>query len=251
MSLQEFAHILKEIEPYTKTIYLHVKGEPLLHPELDSFLSLADQKSFRVNITTNAMLLSKNIELLNRHFSVKKLNISLHAEYPSIDYYEQIWNAVYKLRSDIIIVYRLWTLNGKTLDKKSTQIVERLSDFYHLSPKVVEKLKLDSNIKISSTIYVDKDQKFIWPKESTYKSCGYCMALKTQIAILVDGTVVPCCLDSNGIINLGNIYHQSFASILSSSRLQRLKSSFQNHNPSEKLCQSCTFKERFRKENKK
>ena len=72
------------------------------------------------------------------------------------------------------------------------------------------------------------------------------MALKTHIAILVDGTIVPCCLDSNGIINLGNIYKESFSSILASPRLNTLKESFQTHYPSEELCQSCTYKERFK-----
>ena len=151
-----------------------------------------------------------------------------------------------KLRKDIIIILRIWTLKENKLDEKSTKLVERLKEFYNLSKETVEKIKKEKNIKINSTTYVDKDYEFTWPKKTSYKSCGYCMALKTQIAILVDGTVVPCCLDSNGIINLGNIYKQSFSSILSSPRLKTLKKSFQNHYPSEELCQSCTYKERFR-----
>ncbi len=129
MTIEEFTHILNEIKPYTKTIYLHVKGEPLLHPEIERFLQLADENAFRVNITTNATLLSKSIELLNHHSSGKKLNISLHAEYLDADIYEKIWNSVSLLRSDIAVIYRLWTLNGETLDKKSTKFVEKLIDF--------------------------------------------------------------------------------------------------------------------------
>lgn len=248
---QEFLHILKEITPYTSTIYLHVKGEPLLHSNLDELLSLTDLFSVRVNITTNGILLPHQLETINKHASVKKINISLHAEYKNSDIIEKILKATTKLRRDIIVILRLWTLKEKVLDKKSLKIVERLKKFYSLSEEIVEKIKTEKNIKINSTTYVDKDYKFIWPKKTNYKSCGYCMALKTQIAILADGTVVPCCLDSKGIINLGNIYNQSFFSILTSSRLQKLKTSFQNHVPSEELCQSCTFKERFRKEKAK
>ncbi len=247
MSVAEFEHILKEIKPYTKTIYLHVKGEPLLHKELDSLLSLTDAYSFRVNITTNGIFLSKKVEMINQHPSVKKLNLSLHAEYKTNDEINKILKSTKKLRKDIVIIYRLWTLKDNKLDEKSTKIVEKLTAFYHLSPNIVEKLKSDKNIKINSTIYVDKDEEFIWPEKTMHKSYGYCMALKTQIAILVDGTVVPCCLDSRGIIDLGNIHKESFKSILSSQRLNNLKKSFQNHNPCEELCQSCTFKERFKK----
>jgi len=249
MSVQEFEHILKEIKPYTKTIYLHVKGEPLLHPKLDSLLSIADFYSFRVNITTNGVFLPKQVELINRHPSVKKINLSLHAEYQNNAVIEKILTATSELREDIVVIHRLWTLKETKLDKKSTEIVERLKAFYHLSPNVVEKIKSEKNIKINSTVYVDKDDEFIWPEKTNHKSCGYCMALKTQIAILVDGTVVPCCLDSKGIINLGNIYKDTFPSILSSKRLNLLRESFKNHNPSEELCQSCTFKERFSKKN--
>lgn len=247
IKLTEFEHILKEIKPYTKTIYLHVKGEPLLHPELDTLLTLTDNDSFRVNITTNGTLLSHKLEMINKHPSVKKLNISLHAEYKDRNIIEEILETSTKLREDIIVIFRLWTLKGKELDKKSTDTVERLKRRFDLSPEIVEKIKQEKNIKINARVFVDKEEEFTWPKKTSHKSYGYCMALKTQIAILVDGTVVPCCLDSNGVINLGNIYKESFSSILSSPRLQTLRASFQERKPSEELCQSCTFKERFKK----
>lgn len=246
MKIGEFERILKEIKPYTNTIYLHVKGEPLLHPQLDSLLTLADFYALRVNITTNGVLLPEKVDMINTHPSVKKINISLHAEYKNSDIIEKILTATTIIREDILIIYRLWTLKDTSLDEKSTKIVERLKKYYNLSPNIVEKLKCEWNVKINSTTYVDKEKEFIWPRKTNHKSCGYCMALKTQIAILVDGTIVPCCLDSNGIINLGNIYKESFSSILASPRLNTLKESFQTHYPSEELCQSCTYKERFK-----
>ena len=109
----------------------------------------------------------------------------------------------------------------------------------------MERIKKESNIKINPQIYVDKDNEFIWPTITNHKSCGYCFALKTQIAILVDGTVVPCCLDSEGIINLGNILKENMEDIIHKKRYQNLQKSFQDRNPSEELCKSCTFKERF------
>ena len=111
----------------------------------------------------------------------------------------------------------------------------------------MEKLNTESNVKITSTIYGDKDNEFEWPNDTNNNNYeGYCMALKTQIAILADGTVVPCCLDSNGKIPLGNIFEKSLEEIITSKKFQALKKSFQDRKPKEKLCLNCTYKNRFK-----
>ena len=249
MSIEEFSHILSEIRPYTDTIYLHVKGEPLLHPNLEEFLSIADSYNLKVNITTNGVLFPKKVEILSKHKCLKKINFSLHSENNIPNYLENILSNIEKLHNKPTIIYRLWTLKNGILDEKSTKIVEKLSEQYNLSTETVEKIKLENNVKISSTIYVDKDNEFIWPDiKDNNKYEGFCMALKTQIAILSDGTVVPCCLDSNGNIPLGNIYETSFEQIINGKRCIELKRSFQDRKPTEKLCLNCTYKNRFKKQ---
>lgn len=242
----EFDHILKEVSKVTNVIYLHVKGEPLLHPKLINFLKLAEKYNLTVHITTNGILFPKIAEKLKDCKALHKINFSLHCEHHLVNYEEEIFKNVDKLSPKTVVIYRLWTLQDNKLDERSTKIVEKLERYYHLSPETVQKLKTENNIKISSTIYVDKDNEFEWPQITPTKSSGYCHALKTQIAILVDGTVVPCCLDSNGMINLGNIYQETIEDIQGKERYERLKKSFQDRKPSEKLCQSCTFKNRNR-----
>ena len=244
MTEEEFEHVLEEVSKVTKVIYLHVKGEPLLHPKIIDFLKLAEKYNLKVNLTTNGTLFPKLIEKLKDCKALHKINFSLHCEQNISNYEEEIFKNVQKLSPDTVIIYRLWTLQNNKLDEKSTKIVEKLEKYYELSPETVDKLKTENNVKISSTIYVDKDNEFKWPEITNHKSCGYCHALKTQIAILADGTVVPCCLDSNGIINLGNIYKESIEEIQNKERYKKLKKSFQARKPEEKLCQSCTFKER-------
>lgn len=242
MTQDEFEHILKEVSKVTKVIYLHVKGEPLLHPKIIDFIKLAEKYNLTVNLTTNGILFPKLVDNLKDCKALHKINFSLHCEQNIPSYEENIFKNVEKLSSNTVVIYRLWTLKDNKLDEKSTKIVEKLKKYYKLSTETVEKLKKEKNIKISSTIYVDKDNEFNWPKLTNNKSCGYCYALKTQIAILSDGTVVPCCLDSDGIINLGNIYQESIEEIEKKERYQKLKKSFQDRKPSELLCQSCTFK---------
>ncbi len=247
MSLDLFETILKKIKDYTDYIYLHVQGEPLLHPNIIEMIHLAEKYNLKVNLTTNGTLINKTAKELSKCKNLKKINFSLHSENKKDNYLEEIFDQVKLFSKDTTIIYRLWTLAGKELDQKSTDIVNKMKNYYQLSPETVEKIKTESNIKISSTIYVDKDMKFDWPEITNDKSLGYCYALKTQIAILVDGTVVPCCLDSDGIINLGNIKEESIEEIISSERYQKLKKSFQDRKPSEKLCQSCTYKNRIDK----
>ena len=207
MTEEEFEHVLEEVSKVTKVIYIHVKGEPLLHPKIIDFLKLAEKYNLKVNLTTNGTLFPKLIEKLKDCKALHKINFSLHCEQNIPNYEEEIFKNVEKLSPDTVIIYRLWTLKDNKLDEKSTKIVEKLEKHYNLSPETVEKLK-------------------------------------TQIAILADGTVVPCCLDSNGIINLGNIYTESIEEIQNKERYQNLKKSFQDRKPSEKICKSCTFKEK-------
>ena len=247
MTIEEYKKILSKIKDYTNYIYLHVKGEPLLHPNIIQMIKLADKYNIKVNLTTNGTLFNKYAKELGSCKNLNKINFSLHSENKKENYLEEIFNNIKHFSPKTTIVYRLWTLENNVLDKKSTEIVNKINEYYNLSPETVEKIKNEKNIKINSTIYVDKDNYFEWPNINNHKSCGYCFALKTHIAILVDGTIVPCCLDSDGIINLGNIYDNSLEEIINSKKYQELQKSFQKRQPIELLCQSCTFKEKLNK----
>ena len=245
MTINEFKEVLEKIKDYTDYIYLHIKGEPLLHPNIIDFINLANTYNLKVNLTTNGTLFSNYSKLLSKCNNLNKINFSLHSENNMNNYLESIFDNINDLNKNTTVIYRLWTLNNNQLDKKSTIIVDKIKEYYNLSTEIVDKIKSDNNIRINPQIYVDKDNEFDWPSINNYKSNGYCYALKTQIGILVDGTVVPCCLDSNGVVNLGNIYKQNLKEIINSEKYNNLKKSFQNRKPCEELCKSCTFKERL------
>ena len=244
LSTSEFKEIVEKVKDYTDYIYLHVKGEPLTHPNIIELINIANDYNLKVNLTTNGVLFPKYAEELSKCENLSKINFSLHSENNIPNYCEKIFNSVSKLNNQTVI-YRLWTLKENELDEKSTTIVDKIINHYNLDKSFIEKVQTENNIKINSTTYVDKDNEFTWPQINDYQSNGYCYALKTQIAILSDGTVVPCCLDSNGQIELGNIFTDSLEEIISSERYQNLKKSFQDRKPCEELCKSCTFKERF------
>ena len=244
MTLEEFEIILNKIKGFTDYIYLHVKGEPLVHKDVIEFINKAKEYNLKVNLTTNGILFNKYAKELGKCKNLNKINFSLHCEHNKENYLEDIFDNI-KYLSNTTVIYRLWTLKNNDLDEKSTKIVDKIKSYYNLSTETVNKIKNENNIKISSKIYVDKDNEFIWPEITNHKSCGYCYGLNTHIAILVDGTVVPCCLDSNGVINLGNIYKDNLEDIINSDRYQNLLKSFRDRKPCEELCKSCVFKERF------
>ena len=78
MNIESFQKIISKMENYTDYIYLHIKGEPLMHPNLKEFLELCSNKFF-VNITTNATLLKANKELLI-DANIRQISISLHSD---------------------------------------------------------------------------------------------------------------------------------------------------------------------------
>lgn len=248
MSLTEFEHILKEIKPFTNYIYLHVKGEPLLHPNFREILELCNQYQIFVNITTNGTLLEKRMEDLKEVPIVRQLNISLHSfeDEDQINYVTSILENISKLKKerDLIIVYRFWALQNLNLSKENQKIVDILVEYYQLEQEIQNKIQTEKNIKIENDIYINKHELFQWPSlgDTDETEEGFCYGLSSQIAILSDGTVVPCCLDSEGIIDLGNIFETSFSEIVKSERAKSILFSFRNHKVIEKLCQKCKYR---------
>lgn len=246
MNVEEFKEIISKIKGYTEYIYLHVKGEPLLHPNLESILEICDKNNIKVNITTNGTLLKSKYDILKKFPCIRQINISLHSENNFLTYYDDIFDVCKELSQNMFISYRLWTLKDYKLDKKSTDVVAKIIKSYNLSTDLVEKIYKEHSIKIFMNTFVNKDNLFFWPTlKSKTENDGYCYGLNTHIGILVDGTVIPCCLDGEGIINLGNIFEESLEEILQKEKTKEIISNFNQNKCSEKLCKKCEYKNRF------
>lgn len=248
MSLSEFELVINKIKRYTDYIYLHVKGEPLLYDNLDSLLSICDNTNIKVNITTNGVFLKEKLSILMNHFCIRQINISLHSENNKKSYFLDVFSSGKVLSTKMFISYRIWDLKDYKLNKKSTEIVDKIIEFYNLSPVIVDKLYNDKNIKIASNTFVNKENIFTWPDvDNDILVDGFCYGLKTHIAILSNGDIVPCCLDANGEIKLGNIFNDSLDDVLNSDTYRTLLRSFENNKALHPLCKSCNFKNRFNK----
>ena len=248
MTPNEFRIVIDKIKNYTDNIYLHVKGEPLLHSHLDEILDICDNNKINVRITTNGTLLENKRNLLLKH-NIKQINVSLHSENNLHNYFDKVFNTCDLLSKNTAIIYRIWALPTLNLDKLSTEIVDKINNHYKLSPEIVNKIMTEKNIKIKENIYLDKDYEFEWPEINTKKSdYGTCLGTKSHIAILSNGNITPCCLDSNGIITLGNIFNDNLDDVINSELFKTINQGFNNNKVVHRLCQSCTYRLRFNKQ---
>lgn len=245
MSIEEFSVILEKLKEQTKYIYYHLMGEPLTHPLLPEFVKLAGESGYKSIITTNGTLLKKcGDELLNA--GIHKINISLHSfengDYESHSNYIKNIAEFSKKAADkgVIVVLRLWN-KGADFDRNDTTL-SLLKE--NILGDWVENTR---GLKIRDKIFLEWGERFQWPdKDAEIKGSKYfCYGLKDQFGILCDGTVVPCCLDSDGVINLGNIFTDDINSILNSKRATNIVEGFKCGKASEDLCKKCGYAQRF------
>lgn len=244
MSLQEFDKVLSKIRQYTDTIYLHVKGEPLLHSKLEEILTLTKKYKVNVRITTNGTLLKEKLSTLQKYDNIRQINVSLHSENNKANYFEDVFSTCTTLSKNIPIVYRIWLLDNYNLDKLSTTIVDKIIFYYNLDNSFKQKILDNKNIKIVDNIYLDKDNKFNWPDnlENNLKKTGTCLGTRSHIGILVDGTIIPCCLDSKGLLKLGNIFTDDLDEIFKSKEFLDIHNGFLNNKLTNNLCKNCSFR---------
>lgn len=253
MSLPEFSYIIEKIKPYTSFIYFHVKGEPLMHPKLHEFLDVAFQNGMDVNITTNGTLLKEKRELLLSHPAVRQINISLHSlkEHGQEDYVKTAVDFSYDAgRAEKFVVLRLWNLskNGET-DELSLEAMKQIEEKYRPEVPLKESMGGHRSVKLSPFAFIGWEEEFEWPSldGGFYSEEGYCYGMKRQIAILADGTVVPCCLDANGEEPLGNVFKEEFSEIINSKKSKEILHGFNDFKAAAELCRHCSFRTRFDK----
>lgn len=246
MTEAEFTYLLPKLRPYTDYLYFHLMGEPLCHKLLPRFLELSQEYGFRVILTTNGTLLQERQQILLSSPALHKVNISLHAfeandlSVPFESYLENCFAFGRAAAGKKIVCYRLWNQGG--LDQKNRQILELLQKAFP-SPWVTER----RGTRLEDGVYLEKGDKFDWPDLQAPKNTGkiFCYGLHDQIGVLCDGTVVPCCLDHEGDISLGNLFSQDLGEILASPRAQKIFQGFQTGNPPEALCRRCGYAKRF------
>lgn len=246
MTPEEFSVLLPKLRPYTDYLYFHLMGEPLLHPQLETFLALAGQAGFKVILTTNGTLLAKRQKTLLSSPALHKVNVSLHAfeandlAVPFEQYLDGCFSFGKASGGKKLVVYRLWNQGGEST--RNEQILHEMERYFP-SPWIQERM----GTRIGERIYLEYGDKFDWPDLSLPEGSAqvFCHGLRDQMGILCDGTVVPCCLDHEGDMALGNAFTQPMGEILSSPRAKDIYAGFSSRQAAEPLCRRCGYARRF------
>jgi radical SAM protein with 4Fe4S-binding SPASM domain len=254
MNREEFSYILNEVRPFTEHIYLHLMGEPLLNQEIEYFLAESKKKGLNVNLTTNGTLLKNVGDKLINSGALRQINISLHsfeANKKTVEleeYLNNVTDFIKKARanSEMICAIRLWNMDSEDLKGENNlnkQILQVLEENLNIEFSLAEKLQETNRVKLMEKVYLNMAEKFSWPdiKIGNLGENVFCHGLRNQIGILVDGTVVPCCLDNNGDIPLGNILEETMEDILKKSLTIHIKKNFENSIITCELCKTCGF----------
>ena len=246
MTADKFEHILSQLRGQTKYIYYHLMGEPLTHPDLPLFLKMAKERAFKSILTTNGTLLKKRqSEIL--YAGIHKVNISLHSfETGGEEEYLRYMNEVCDFadaasKEGVIVVLRLW--NRGFDDGRNEKALSILRSYFDEG----EWAENSRGMRIRDKLFLEWGDRFGWPDLSAdvQGERVYCYGLRDHFGILCDGTVVPCCLDSDGVITLGNIFSDDISDILRSQRACDMVKGFACRRASEELCRRCAYAQRF------
>ena len=241
MSGEEFDQLTDKLQGEVKFLYFHLMGEPFLHPELPNFIAKARAKGFVPVLTTNGTLVNKAESVIEA--LPYKIQISLHSQEGNgkVDVAEYVNDVVSfaekAAEKGIIIVLRLWNEGGQ--DTANDKILDIIGARHELT-----RLTRDNGWKVADNIYIEYDRMFEWPdseREEIESKEVFCYALRNQVGVLVDGSVVPCCLDHAGDIVLGNLFEQSLEDIVASPRAKAIYDGFTSHIAVEDLCKRCGY----------
>ena len=259
LSPEDFRKFAVQAKPLTKQVCLHLMGEPLAHPQFSEIMDICDELGLKIFLTTNATLLKKHAAKLLKWKSLEQINFSVHSffanpekislhEYlqPVLDFCDQSL----ALQAPFYINLRLWNLEKTNLQKN-----QNLNVFAIINPHFKVELnenidvKLQKSKNVTGKIYVHFDTEFIWPdlSQQLRSSEGSCYGLRKQLAIHANGDVVPCCLDKERVLLLGNAHNSSIADIMKSERAVKIKTGFERGELVEELCRKCQYADRFRK----
>ena len=256
MEPELFRKVVRAVAPLTEEVCFHLMGEPLLHPDFDAYVNFCETSGVRVNLTTNGMLLNPERVKALLNPALKQINFSLQSfesNFPEEDnaaYLQKIFDFTERAiqeRPDLYINYRLWNHGAPGSQASNDLIVEKIKQGLHIDFNPFSDVRWKKSVKIKNLVYLHFDSRFEWPHPSQplRSTQGFCHGLSSHIGILADGTVVPCCLDKEGVIRLGNCSSQKIEDILQTPRATSIHEGFQKGILVEDLCQKCTFISRF------
>ncbi|MFC1711398.1 radical SAM/SPASM domain-containing protein [Patescibacteria group bacterium] len=235
ISLKLFKKIVDQTYKKADIYALYGLGEPLLNPHLFKMIDYCHKKGVPVTLSTNAVLLNKNMaEKLIKH-PPDHLLFALDAHQEKT--YQKIRGGKNLKQIQKNIRYYLKRRQKKNPPTFATLLFVK-QDLNQKEVKTFQKYWQNKGI---SNIHIKPVAEKINLKVGSSQP-RQCLSPWRHFIVTWQGEVHTCCLDTNGVFKLGNIKNQSFKSIWNGPAWQSLRLSFKT-DKLKPLCRSCTLRQ--------
>lgn len=236
LNINEIEDIFKQIKEYSENVYLHVLGEPLIHPNIEEIFDLANKYNLKINLVTNGTLLKEHLNILNKK-TLRKLSVSVHSIKET-----KVSDEYFKTLLDIIDNYNDKYIELRFYEDQNNTFINTLKDKYQfISTDRINSYKLKENV------YVLYGNYFKWPNinDEIINNIGYCHGGIDQIAILSNKDVTLCCLDPKGYNKIGNLNEKTFKEIINDEKYIKTINELKNKRITKDLCKKCSYRLKF------
>jgi len=199
-------------------------GEPLLHPSIIDYINMASTRSFRTSLVTNGTLLNRDLSKRLMDSGLDELTFSIDGVGKA---YEDIRGIPYnniKNKIDEFLSIKE-TVGWKGSVRIRTVVCESNSSAFK---EIYDEWK-------GHGIEFSIQREVLWKDAERNDPCEF---IKSTIVVLWNGDIVPCCVDYDGELNLGNVMTDNLFQVwdgkMEALRLNHIRGNY----PS--LCRKCT-----------
>lgn len=243
MELSLLKQIAEEAKGRTELIFLHLAGEPLLHPQIFEMIKLCRKVGIKTAFSTNAVLLDEDMSKRLLESPPDLLTLSLDGTNKKT--YEKI-----RKRTDYEMV--LSNIQGflklKSKAKRPPYTIIQLIYMKENATEAEAFLSIWKRSQVDAARikpffnYPGLDEDLCALPKSQNEFRKPCILIWRQLTVYWDGTVVACCQDFLSQSVLGNLKENSLEEIWNGSLMQQMRMIHaQGRRDKIPLCRDCTM----------
>lgn len=255
ISFNAFKQIIDELGKYLYVVGPFNLGEPLLHKEIFNMISYAQKKNITTVISTNGILLTKDIVSKIIESGLEELFISIDAAT------EKTYNIMRPGGDFAVLIENIKFLvqEKKKRKSKTPYIIAQMVVTKYNENEVNDFKKMTDDLGVDRYLLSDFWEQYLgnssaeeetvhfYPAQEKYKNLGNtdllvkdtCRWAWSGSVINWDGTVIPCCYDYNETYIIGNIFKDGFKQLWNNVKYRRLRQEIKKGRKNIPLCKKC------------